>query len=45
MKRRRSSATTTSGGSSETEVSALTVIPCGASSSPNVVTTVTPVTK
>jgi len=43
-KRRRSSATITSGGSSETELSALTVIPKGCAPS-NAETTVTPVTK
>ena len=42
--RRRSRATITSGGSSDTELSALTVIPNGRSPS-SAVTTVTPVTK
>ena len=42
--RRRSRATITSGGSSETELSAFTVIPNGRSPS-SAVTTVTPVTK
>ena len=44
MNRRRSSATITSGGSSETELSAFTVMPCGWSPF-SVVTTVTPVAK